>query len=253
MPRSILIVLALLLPGTALAQTKPEGVPVSVDSALSKTSTENTLPTAEDVESEAPPLAASDDAPTCPEGHVCVPIDDMQIIMQVIRDRHCLENTDPSFSFSNVTIIVDQDGRIFYQGDKDSKDLETNFSMKMAWCHYQVEAGGKLKVIAAVNEPPIWGFRFRPKAYVGYAPLMPLFDGNDFSSGVDAGLMLDFFYWKFLNVNAALGFRTVGAGIGLDITSNFGGYVGYGMSWEAMFNPQNQPLHNLVLGFDFAF
>ena len=189
--------------------------------------------------------------PECPEGKACVPVEDMALIVQIIRERQCLEQTDPEYVFSDVTIVIDSEGRIFYQGD--TEDLTTPFVLQMEWCHYRVLAGGPIKVNAAVKEPPVFGFRFRPKAYLGYALLTPMFDGNSFDNGIDAGLMLDFMHYKFVNLNVAVGFRTLGGGFGVDITNNFGGYLGYGLTWKALIDPRQMPLHNFVLGFSFAF
>jgi hypothetical protein len=187
--------------------------------------------------------------PECPEGKVCVSLEDMRIIMQVLRERKCLEETDPEFLLGELTIVVDEDGRIFYTGNGP----ESPYTLLMQWCHYRAIAKGSVEVVAALKEPSVWGFRLRPKAYMGYMLMTPFFDGNEFLDGVDAGLMLDFLHYRWLNLNAAVGFRTFGLGVGADITSNFGGYVGFGASWESLVNPQRQPLGNVVVGFAFAF
>jgi len=197
----------------------------------------------------APHIEAPAEPSVCPEGKVCIPEDDMAAIVQVLQERQCLLQTPPEFDVGSVTIVVDEGGRVFYTGDGP----ESPYTLGMTWCHFKVRAEGKVKVLAAIKEPPVFGFRFRPKAYMGYALLTPFFDNNSFDSGIDAGIMLDFLHYKYVNLNAAVGFRTFGAGVGVDITQNFGLYAGYGMSWAAVLDPRRQPLHNLVLGVDFAF
>ena len=208
---------------------------------------------AQESPAEPPPEVPVAEQP-CPEGKACVGKEDMESIVVILKERKCLEETTPSFKVSSVTILTDTAGRIYYQGgEKDPKNSKAIYSLEMDWCHYHVTTHGGVRVIAAVKEPPIWGFRFRPKAYLGYTVLTPFLEGNAFSKGIDAGLMLDFVYYRWLNLNAALGFRTFGIGLGADLTTNFGGYLGYGVSWEALINSTKQPLHNIVIGFNFAF
>lgn len=186
----------------------------------------------------------------CPEGFVCVKIEDMAKVLHVLRERQCLQETEPTFDISEVKIIIDKDRRVYYTGSGP----ESKYIVTMKWCPFTVTAEGEVKMNVGIMEPPVWGFRFRPKAYMGYIPLLPFFDGNGFSDGVDAGLMVDFVHYRWANLNVALGFKSFGLGVGVDITKNFGGYAGYGMIWKPLFQPTSQaPLHSLVVGIDFAF
>jgi hypothetical protein len=117
----------------------------------------------------------------------------------------------------------------------------------MEWCHYTVMGEGRVNLIAAMNEPPTWGFRFRPKAYLGYIPTQLLVSDPSLSDGVDAGLMLDLFYVQWANLNVAAGFRSTGVGVGFDLTKNFGVFVGYGFAWSL------NPPHNALGAAYFAF
>ena len=172
------------------------------------------------------PEAAPEPVQSC-QGGVCVPKKDMGIFLKALKEKKCLKETLPEFELDEITIIVDKDGRIFFSG-ADPKP----YTVKMKWCSYEVTGKGKVNVIAAMMEPPTWGFRFRPKAYMGALPLEMLQDGNDVRDGIDAGLMLDFFYYQWVNANVAAGYRSVGAGVGFDITQNFGAYVGYALAWD---------------------
>jgi hypothetical protein len=162
-------------------------------------------------------------------------------MVQVLKERKCLDDSPPSFELDPIVIVTDEEGRVFYSGAKPEP-----YTVKMKWCHYEVEAQGEVKVVAALGEKSEWGFRFRPKAYLGYLLNQPLHDGNSFNDGVDAGLALDFFHVYWANLNATIGFRSVGGGIGFDLTKNFGCYTGYALSFS-------DPLHNLAGGVYFAF
>jgi hypothetical protein len=181
------------------------------------------------------PLCSSDDT-------VCLPETDFEQFVAIAAERRCLETTKPKFEIDNVVVITDLDGRVFYTG----ADPKRPYKLKMNWCQYEVVAEGKIEVVAAMQEPDTWGFRFRPKAYLGYLPTRLLSTDSTLSSGIDAGLLLDFFYVEWASLNAAVGFRSVGFDLGVDLTDNFGGYAGYGLGWT-------QPLHNVSAGVYFAF
>ena len=166
-------------------------------------------------------------AEECVGGSRCVPPEDMGAFIQVLKEKKCLQTEQPQFQLDPITIITDEKGRIFYTGD----DPKNPYKLKMTWCDYAVEGTGSVKVVAAMREPEVWGFRLRPKAYLGYLPLEPSAYATEANKGVDAGLMLDFFHLEFANVDVAMGFRSFGAGVGVDITTNFGFYAGYALSW----------------------
>jgi len=200
-------------------------------------------PTPAQTEAKTPP-----EEPACPEGYTCVTDADMQKFIELLKDRKCLDESYPQFKLDDVVIVTDSDNRTFYTG----KGTKVPYTMTMTWCHYDVKAKGEAKVIAAIKEPPVWGFRFRPKASVQYLPLLALFQNNAYS-GIDVGVGADFLYYKSSNLGAHLGFRSVGLVGGVDITQNFGFNVGWAIAWEALVNPKSAPLNNLNLGFYFAF
>jgi len=151
----------------------------------------------------------------------------MQKIVTVLRDQKCLKETKPEFKLDPVNIIVDRQGRIFYSGSAPQP-----YKLHMSWCNYEADGEGKVNVLAAVQEPPSYGFRFRPKAFVGMLLIEPFRDGKKPKDGLDAGLMLDIFYLHDFNINVHAGFRSVGAGLGVDIFRNFGFYSGYALTWD---------------------
>lgn len=173
---------------------------------------------------------------------ICVLEEDLMDLVAIARERKCLDETKPNFKVDEITVFTDVEGRVFYTG----ADPNRPFKLTMSWCSYEVIAEGKVTLIAAKNEPDTWGFRFRPKAYLGYLVSRAFGGDEPFSDGIDAGLLLDFFHIEWVNVNAAAGFRSVGADVGFDLTDNFGLHVGYGLGWK-------KPLHNIAAGVYFAF
>jgi hypothetical protein len=163
---------------------------------------------------------------TCPKGYTCVPNKDMEVLVRLLEEQKCRADNLPQVEADSVKIIVDRKGRIYGSGDEPYP-----YTVRMKWCNYQIEARSKLKLQVAQRVEPTWGFRFRPKAFLGYLPLQPFIYDKSAGSGIDAGLMLDFFYVFLSNLNVIVGFRSFGLGVGIDITDNFGATLGGGVTW----------------------
>lgn len=184
--------------------------------------------------------AAADDTICVSADSVCLPRPDFQRFLDIAQERQCLEKQTPAFQVDPITVITDADGRVFYTGADPSKP----YKITMKWCHYDVEADGKVSLVAAMQTPPTSGVRFRPKAYLGYLPLK--LSKGKFSDGVDAGLLVDWLFIHEFNLNIAGGFRSLGIGVGVDLTQNFGVYAGYAVGYSA-------PTHNINASIYFAF
>lgn len=168
----------------------------------------------------------------CMDPSVCLPPEDMDVFVKLLREKKCMQETKPEFKLDQVQLFLDRDGRVFYNGA-----MPHPYKVHVSWCNYEIDATGTLNVFAAVQEPPIWGFRFRPKAYMGFVLAEPFYavakgePSPDLGDVVDAGLMVDFLHYDFVNLNVALGFQSFGAAVGFDVTKNFGLYGGYGVTW----------------------
>lgn len=175
------------------------------------------------------PSAAAQDNPVCEPPSVCIPGSEMSLIVRLLEDKKCQLDEAPEFKLDPIQVITDRQGRVFFSG-ADPKP----YTLTMTWCNYEIEAKGKVNLIAAKREPPIWGFRLRPKAYMGLVPSDAFYGSDDprrFRDFVDAGVMVDFLHYDWANLNAAVGYRSVGGGVGFDITENFGVYSGYALTW----------------------
>jgi hypothetical protein len=170
----------------------------------------------------------------CPNGDdTCVSKGDLEVFVSVLREKKCLQTTQPTFKLDPVTVITDVDGRVYYSGSDPHP-----YTIKMSWCGYDVTAIEKLNLVVAKKEPPIWGFRFRPK-FAGSFLFVDSFNRSSAGEAVDVGVLFDFLYYKAFNLNVAAGFRSAGIGVGMDITRNFGGFIGAAYSWWTLkVNPQ---------------
>lgn len=164
----------------------------------------------------------------------------MDVILEVLGERKCLDTHPPVLTLDRVIITVDQDGRYYYSGGAPNP-----YTVQVDWCHYKIVGEGQVDVQVARLLPPTWGFRFRPKTHVGYLPTA-IFDGSGFMNGVEVALGADMLYWRSLNLGATVGFRGVSIGPGYDVTKNFGVWAGYEVTYLA-------PHHGAIAGIWFAF
>lgn len=173
------------------------------------------------------------------EGGVCVPKEDLRAFVQLAREAKCRNETPPQFVADPVTIVIDREGRVYGSGADPQP-----YKVKLHWCNDDLEAKGQVKLIAAQREEPTSGFRFRGKATVGYLPVSAYNAKNGYA-GLDAGVLLEPFFFSWANINAYVGARAVGAGVGFDLTRNMGAYLGYAVTWGTW-------QHNSHAGLSFA-
>jgi len=176
----------------------------------------------------------------CPNNNTCVPNEDLRDMVTIMREHKCLKIEKPEFKLSPIVILTDREGRIYTSGAQP-----VPWTLQMKWCSKETVATGLVNVDVAKYIPPEYGFRLRPKAWIGYLPLEAL-DTKEAGHGIDAGVMLDFAHWKWINANLTAGVRSGGVGIGADITQNFGAYAGWSMTWGSWHQ-------NVVGAFWFAF
>lgn len=165
---------------------------------------------------------------TCPAGHTCVPDEDMKVFVEVLKEKKCLLTTKPEFKLDTVAIVTDQDGRVYSSGSAPKP-----YTVEMSWCTYEASAAGKVEVHVARREPPTWGARFRPKFWSGFLPV-EAFRVDKPLDAVDVGLALDLFYVRSVNLNLSAGVRSFGVDVGLDLTKNFGTFLGYRVTYDGL-------------------
>lgn len=171
---------------------------------------------------------------SCPgSDDTCVSKPDLDAFISVLREKKCLQTTQPTFKFDSITLVTDTEGRAYYSGAEPHP-----YTVTLNWCGYDVTYTGKLTLVVAKREPPTWGFRFRPK-FSGSFLFVDAFSQSSAKQAIDVGLLWDFLYYKAFNLNVVTGFRSAGLGVGMDATRNFGGFIGVSYSWWTLkVNPQ---------------
>lgn len=158
--------------------------------------------------------------------------DEVEIVKELANEKRCLLLSKPELTLDPITITTDKDGRVYYSGNAPDP-----FKVRLDWCNYRIVAQAPVKVVVLQDKPRDWGFRFRVKFYGGFL-FLDAVERPTPAEGADLGLAADFLHWKYLNLNAQLGFRSVGASVGVDITKNFGALGGVAFSfWTLRPNP----------------
>jgi hypothetical protein len=179
-------------------------------------------------------------AQTPTTGSTVVANSDLTVFMEALKEKQCLTTTQPTMTADPVTIVIDKEGRIFGSGSDPHP-----YKVHLVWCDYTIDAAGQAKVIAGDAPPVTYGFRFRPKAALGILGT-ELVKDTTASNAVDGGVLLEPFFFHWVNINGYVGFRSVGAGLGFDITKNFGAFAGYAITWGGW---RSNPLASLYFSF----
>lgn len=162
----------------------------------------------------------------CVAGSVCVDPAEQAALTKVLQEKKCLLTDKPQFQLDPIAVVVDDQGRIYGTGAEPHP-----YTVKMHWCSYDVTAIGDVKLQVAIKEPPTWGWRFRAKATLGVL-FVNLVTADTWTKGIDGGLLLEPFYIKWLNFNLYVGVRSIGGGVGFDLTKNFGLFAGAAVSYD---------------------
>jgi len=172
-----------------------------------------------------PPVAP--EPPACPDG-TCVGKADLEVFIQLAEWHKCRSETAPKITADSVNIVVDREGRVYGSGTGPKP-----YELHIDWCNYQIDAKSEVQLQVAQRVEPTWGFRFRPKATFGLLVADIFSDEVDvFHKTLDGGILIEPFYVQWFNLNVYVGVRSVGGGLGFDITTNFGAYAGYSITWS---------------------
>jgi hypothetical protein len=171
------------------------------------------------------PVAAPE-PPPCPDG-TCVEKKDLELFLQLAKDHKCRSEQDPKIKSDSVTIIVDRKGRVFGSGTGPKP-----YKLHIEWCNYEIDAKSNIELQVAQREEPTWGFRLRFKATFGLL-VADIITEDEFHHALDGGVLFEPFFVHWGNFNVYAGVKSFGAGLGFDLTQNFGLYGGYALTWAS--------------------
>lgn len=223
--------------------------------ALTDTSPE--LPPEEEVVEES--------ADDCPEDKVCLDKDTyFEQVKPLLLKLKYIEENPPEVKVDGFTIVTDAEGRVFTDGtgDKPIKGTAT-WKDEETGTDYTVEFESQQDVTIHKKPPkpkPVWGFRLRVKAGLLLLTALPNWfeePPTDIPSalnmgldGFDLALIAEPLFLYDFNVQAYVGLRSIGAGLGWDITKNFGIMGGVSTLYVGLpLNPTISPFMGLYFSF----
>lgn len=176
-------------------------------------------------------LAQNECAP--PPGGVCLSAEQRDEVKRALEELKDIHDSKAQVTFETPIVIVREwDGRVYVNGGEKvplrlrlrignhvDRDLMATVDTMV---HYR-------------NEPPDPMFRLRWRAHFGvlHPQLVEAVKADvDVDDAFDAGIGFDFFHVDVFNLSAHLGVRSVGITPGIDLTKNFGTYVGYALAYD---------------------
>jgi hypothetical protein len=180
-----------------------------------------------------PSTAVAQELPPCPEGYsVCLTEEQRKKVVESVKELDDIRSSKAEVQLKDQVVIVeDWDGRVYVNGGS-TKPLRGRLTIGK---HVDRELAVELPVRVYYRpKPPDPMFRLRFRAQVGVLIPEAVRSVRDESLEpfADAGLSLDFFHVDIVNVAAYLGARSLGGGLGIDLTKNFGAYAGYALTYD---------------------
>lgn len=178
------------------------------------------------------PVAAYADETQCipPPGGKCLTSDQYEQVKKALVELDDVHKSPAEIKVEQPVVIVqDWQGRVYVNGG-DQKPIP----MKLKIGQY-VDRDMAVTLETRVfyrEKPPDPMFRLRIRAQAGL--LVPqLIDAVKAKQNFfDGGVGFDFFHLGPANVSANVGIFSSGAGLGLDLTKNFGVLAGYAMVYD---------------------
>jgi hypothetical protein len=173
-------------------------------------------------------LAQDQVPPPCPEPYtLCLVHSDEDTVVQSLKELKSIKESKAVFKLKeDIVIVRDWQDRVYVNGGS-AKPIDAELTLGNT-----VSRDMQVQLPIQVYyrpKPPDPMFRLRVRAQAGL--LIPTI-WKDSKGGWDAGLSWDFFHYDVFNLAAYTGVRSAGGGVGMDLTRNFGPYVGYSLVYD---------------------
>lgn len=180
-----------------------------------------------------PAVADAQELPPCPPPYsVCLTEEQKDKVVGAVKELDDVKSSPAKVEVQEPIVIVrDWQGRVYVNGgdkkpvpmkltigDVIDRDLEMTLPVRV----YEREA----------PPDPIFRARFRAQAGLMIPEIVRSAMAGEIEWFWDAGLSLDFLHYDIFNVSVYVGIMSLGGGLGLDITKNFGIYAGPHLSYE---------------------
>ncbi len=174
--------------------------------------------------------ALAQEAPPCPPPYaVCLTAEEKKTVGDSLRELKEIKEAKAVVKVEeDIVVVRDWQDRVYVNGGS-GRPIKATLTLGST-----VERDLELQLPVQTfyrEKPPEPMFRLRIRAQAGVlAPRIK----DSFKDGLDAGIGWDFMHLGPANLSAYTGLRSVGGGIGLDVTKNFGPYVGYAFLYDGL-------------------
>jgi hypothetical protein len=180
----------------------------------------------------APSVSAQENPPT---DESCLSKEQKDRVVQALKELNDIHDSKAEVQvLDEIIIIRDWEDRVYINGG-EKKPIRMKLKLGET-----VERDMEITLPVHVSyreKPPDPMFRLRIRAQAGV--LIPELVQNikgdsDLKNDPfwDAGIGWDFFHISDVNLSAYTGVHSLGAGLGLDLTRNFGPYIGYALKYR---------------------
>lgn len=181
--------------------------------------------------------AAADDPPPAsvecvpPPGGKCLTKEQLDGVKKALEELDKIHKSPAVVTTEDKIVIVsDWDGRVYVNG---GTTVPLRLKVRIG---DTIDRDMLMTLPAVVNyrpKPPDPMFRLRIRAQAGvFVPELVMTATGNKQNFLEAGMGWDFFHLGPVNAAAFTGVRSFGGGLGVDLTRNFGPYVGYSLVYD---------------------
>lgn len=175
-----------------------------------------------------PARSFAQDVPCPPPYAVCLTAEEKRTVGDSLRELKEIKESKAEVKVKDDIVIVrDWEDRVYVNGGS-GRPIRATLTLGST---VERDLELQLPVQTFYREKPDPMFRLRVRAQAGV--LLPKVV-DSFKDGWDAGIGWDFMHLGPANLSAFTGLRSVGGGLGLDVTKNFGPYVGYAFLYDGL-------------------
>lgn len=175
--------------------------------------------------------ASAQDCP--PQYAVCLTEEERKKVLQAVSDLKDIRYSKAELEFKDPVMVVrDWDDRVYVNGGS-TRPLRLKLRIGKT-VDRDLEASVPVHVSYRERPPdPVLRLRIRAEAGVLLPAVVDAIrdDGGAYRA-LDAGVGWDFLHLGDVNLSLHTGIRSSGGGVGLDLTRNFGPYVGYSLIYD---------------------
>jgi hypothetical protein len=165
-----------------------------------------------------------------PPGGVCLTQEQKEILKKVVDELEEIKSSKAEIKATEPIIIVrDWQDRVFINGG-EAKPIKLKLTLGKT-----IDRDMELTLPIQVHyreKPPDPMFRLRIRAQAGFLIPMLFEDLERIDRSVDAGIGWDIFHLDSFNFAINTGIRSAGAGVGIDVTKNFGFQGSYALVYS---------------------